>query len=83
MIGRLIDAENITYTDVRVHEGGWCETIKMAYKWYIDAIPTIEAIPVEWIRNLQDKFYEKSEWLIVAAVGAIIEDWQKEQRKEE
>ena len=49
----------------------------------VGSAPTVEAIPVEWIRNLQDKFYEKSEWLIVAAVGAIIEDWQKEQRKEE
>ena len=49
----------------------------------IECAPTVEAIPIEWLRNLQDKFYEKSEWLIVAAVGAIIEDWQKEHGKEE
>ena len=51
---------------------GDCIDLKLIRK-----VPSVEAIPVEWIRNLQDKFYEKSEWLIVAAVGAILEEWEK------
>ena len=83
MTGRLIEAdkaieatwEQPTYTDPL--------NVLTDVRDRIKELPTVEAIPVEWLRNLQDKFYEKSEWLIVAAVGAIIEDWQKEQRKEE
>ena len=80
MIGRLIDADNITYERVTLNEGSWHTRVEMAYKMDIDAMPTIEAIPVEWLKEKLTGHPEIS-YALTDAIITVLEAW--EQRKEE
>ena len=85
MTGRLIDANKIKYT--MLYKEDWITNTGIekqgVWKDQIDAMPTVDAIPVEWIENIiamakkvyADKFAESLE--------LMIEDWREEQRKEE
>ena len=44
---KLIDKEKIRYTDLA--EGQCPDGVWVAWKDWIDKIPTVEAIPVEWL----------------------------------
>ena len=45
---RLIDADELPYCedDAYIHAYDYC------YRYAIDAMPTVEAIPIEWIQNI-------------------------------
>ena len=45
----------------------------------IDEQPTVDAIPVEWIRKYTKDCDDRFAW----DVFYMVQDWQKEQRKEE
>ncbi len=50
---RLIDADKIPYETGEVSLGnGNYETVKIAYEGDIDAMETVDAIPVEWLEGL-------------------------------
>ena len=81
---RLIDANKIRYSDLsdgKVPDGLWC-----TWKERIDAMPTVNAIPIEWIKE-----WRKHKWLsnkpieerIVMAMGVrlMLEDWEKENER--
>lgn len=50
---RLIDADAIPYTEYDVPYGdGMYDTANGVYESEIDSMPTIDAIPIEWIDNI-------------------------------
>lgn len=68
---RLIDADKIRYSDLsdgRVPDGVWC-----TWKDRIDAMPTVKAIPIEWLEGqldvFGDGFYD---------LRLVIKHWEKE-----
>lgn len=77
---RLIDADKIRYSDLsdgQVPDGVWC-----TWKDRIDAMPTVEAIPVEWIKSWAMKNWVKSkkcEFDII--VSKLIDDWLEEENE--
>lgn len=68
---RLIDADKIRYSDLsdgRVPDGVWC-----TWKDRIDVMPTVKAIPIEWLEGqldvFGDGFYD---------LRLVIKHWEKE-----
>lgn len=71
---RLIDADKIRYSDLsdgHVPEGVWC-----TWKDRIDAMPIIEAIPIEWIKNWFNPKYANT--VYYSLLRGMIKDWEKE-----
>ena len=69
---RLIDADNIRYSDLsdgRVPEGVWC-----TWKDRIDEMPTVKAIPIEWI----EEWGWKNGMSESMSLRVMIDDWKKE-----
>ena len=69
---RLIDADAIPYTEYDVSYGdGMYDTANGVYESEIDAMPTIDAIPIEWIENIlaeignDSPFRPAIEWLLI------------------
>ena len=81
-MSRLINADKVQH-DIcelyKIYGDGMCSLEFIAHM--INSVPTVEAIPIEWLRNLQDKYYEESEWLLFTAVGSILEEWEKHDRE--
>ncbi len=75
---RLVDADKIRYSDLSdglVPEGVWC-----TWKDRIDDMPTVEAIPIEWIKSWAMKNWVKSkkcEFDIIAS--KLIDDWMEKE----
>ena len=69
---RLIDADAIPW---------FVEEVGVITKEEIDEMPTVEAIPIEWIANWMGKHQglEFDGWNV--AVGTMVHDWAE--RKEE
>ena len=75
---RLIDADKLPYVgdETYLHEFDYC------YRYAIDAEPTVDAIPVEWIKRWSKepmtekdmKLAEQCEWNILEW---LIADWQR------
>ena len=83
---RLIDADAL-YEEVADHvtSVSVCATAQQAigqtdFKWRcledIHNAPTIDAIPVEWLRSKKVKTYNWYKWW---TIDGLIEAWQKEQ----
>ena len=87
---RLIDADKIRYSDLSdglVPDGVWC-----TWKDRIDDMPTVKAIPIEWIRDYIKKhtftfrIYDTTNENNLDAittneftlVSKMLEDWEKE-----
>ena len=52
----------------------------VSFLWDIDDSPTIDAIPVEWMRGLKEKLYGNSNGLAYRMLlDVILNMWQKEQ----
>ena len=47
---KLIDKEKIRYTDLA--EGRCPDGVYVAWKDWIDKIPTVDAIPVQWLKDI-------------------------------
>ncbi len=71
---RLIDADKIRYSDLsdgHVPEGVWC-----TWKDRIDAMPIVEAIPIEWLKNeLIPKVEKLGATTYVDNIKFVLEDW--------
>ena len=49
---RLIDTDEIKYTDMLFSTGnGNYEHVGMVTQYEIDALPTVDAVPLEWIKR--------------------------------
>lgn len=79
---RLIDADKIPYFPKRVIGEG---TYNIITQSYIEATPTVDAIPVDYIWE-RAEWYEK-QWLeednhwcknVAEALRALLEDWEGE-----
>ena len=83
---RLIDADAIPYTEYDVSYGdGMYDSANGVYESEIDAMPTIDAIPIEYIKN-QIGRWERSKCESYHAIcyRHLIEEWEMEnERKEE
>lgn len=71
---RLIDADKIRYIDLsdsRVPDGVWC-----TFRERIHDMPTVEAIPIEWIREYtSDRTVEYGDmWVFIEC---MINDWEE------
>lgn len=78
---RLIDADALKKDIERQIElcvqmgmGEFAKPLKDGLFKEVDKQPTVDAIPVEWM---------KKHWGMNLKIQYLIEDWQKEQRKEE
>lgn len=79
---RLIDADKIRYSDLsdgRVPDGVWC-----TWKDRIDAMPTVKAIPVEWIVDWLTRQHIPASHTCddYYAVEMMINDWEKENERD-
>lgn len=74
-MARLIDAEGIKYITFTESKGnGIYEKVDMVERDVIDMMPTVDAIPVEWIEKWRvEKGRHMSERLVA---GKIIVDWK-------
>ena len=73
---RLIDADKIMYTDIsdgQVPNGVWITFIDR-----INGMPTVEAIPIEWIRQWVEENYELE---CDYAIEQMLDDWRAECEK--
>ena len=81
---RLIDADrllNPSFTDM------FDEPVKMTMfsRYAIESQPTVEAIPIEWIKEWYKKALSKSGFMgdEMVSVEDLLEDWEKENGTEE
>ena len=57
---RLIDADNIPYTEMDVGLGdGMYDVVKVAYECDIDAMPTVDAVPVRHGKWLDPEAFKR------------------------
>ena len=63
---RLIDA------DALKKHAGYYQNVTVQS---IDAAPTIDAIPVEWLKNLQQESLNENDRNMVGAIEAIFIEW--------
>lgn len=49
-----------------------------AIEYVIDNVPTVEAIPIEWIRKWNIRNYPYTALLMSEIIPKMIEDWEKE-----
>ena len=81
---RLINADKFKDSMKYVCDsGGWLEPVTTAVKEYvvknIDAQPTVDAIPIEWI----DQFVDKNRGYISrVTITWLLDDWRAEQRRQ-
>lgn len=88
---RLINADKIEFDDWDVPQGnGMYVTVGVTYKYDVDAQPTIEAIPVEWIEKKRDQVFKFMDEFKGArgnyyfatkahVLNALLEEWRQEQ----
>lgn len=78
---RLIDADTIQY-DQLLNTGNKEHPLEWAVsRPVINSMPTIEAIPVEWIEKQKARCYPRSiSWL---ALEALLKTWKEEKDKVE
>lgn len=77
---RLIDADEIikkTYGVVIEDMFHMDETVDVISRKDIDNAPTIEAIPIEWIRHYKS-IYGLTYSTLTNLLGTMIKDWEKE-----
>ena len=69
---RLIDAN-----ELKKHAGYYCVVTVES----INAAPTIDAIPVEWLREKIKEHTDEEGWqdYLANSFGLCVEEWQKEQ----
>lgn len=87
---RLIDADQLKVVSWRaqggrgVYESGFDDGVDYVVR-KIDKAETVEAIPVEWLWQMQDKMLSLPQFLFeeCATVGKIIIAWQKEQEAQD
>lgn len=76
---KLIDSNNIEYHKVWIETSieGQHDGCIMAYKNQIDSLPTVEAIPVEWLKNeLIPKAEKLGATTYVDNIKFVLEDWE-------
>lgn len=89
---RLIDADAIQYEEMDVPYGdGMYDVARIVYEGGIDAMPTVEAIPIAWLQAKADSWNaelktacpEDAEIIrhIRQKYIGIIEQWRKEDGK--
>ena len=44
----------------------------------VDAEPTVDAIPIEWLKRLQERYLEAECYMSVCVVNEILNLWEKE-----
>lgn len=69
---RLIDAGRIRYSDMsdgQVPGGLW-----YTFKDNVDEIPTVDAIPIEWIKDFANNIWWEDER---AVIEDMLEHWEK------
>ena len=86
MTGRLIDADAIEHCLVIGGRRHGKAIISEFIRRAIQTAPTVDAIPVEWVKKWIADHYDwdfVGEPKYISVVEYMFEDWQKEQRKEE
>lgn len=71
---RIIDADALKEA---MYQNGGCGICYM----YVDDAPTIDAIPVEWLREWQDEVGTINEWWPI--IERIITVWREEQEAQD
>ena len=80
---RLIDVDKLeTHEQMESMGNGMYDYVEVVYKDDIDAMPTVEAIPVEWIENIIAMAKKAYAYKFAESLELMIEDWREEQRKE-
>ena len=79
----LIDRNKIMYTDIsdgHVPDGVW-----ISFRDRINEMPTVEAIPVEWIKKQIEEWeswgpegLSDDEWEYGICLETLLENWEKE-----
>lgn len=72
---RLIDADKIDYI-VEDEEKPSC--LDYVRRSHIADEPTVEAIPIEWLLNLRNRYFEENCFMSVCIVNEILNIWSKE-----
>ena len=82
-MARLIDADYFEENGY-VHTLGYYEECIGKFVFYdtIKGAPTVEAIPIEWIRKKSDEVLGLPEVPMSLAYVALINQWRKEHGKE-
>ena len=78
---RLIDADKITFIEclAKLGNGMVCCHVKgIIPKEGIDMQPTVEAIPIEWIKRYAKKGGRIANILFPFEIEMMLEDWEKE-----
>lgn len=76
---RPIDADAITYKYMFKH-GGFAEAVE---KENIDMMPTVDAIPIEWIEaQIEEAGYSGYD-MHAYELATMLEEWKEKERKEE
>lgn len=76
---RLIDADGIEYESVAIEERGGFRATDIVEQKDIDEMPTIEAIPIEWIEEWYKKKADKPFVADDVSVRLLLRDWREEQ----
>lgn len=76
---RLIDADKLRLVKCGELDNG--KPINCVYEWAIKDAPTVEAIPVEWLKTQIEKCQEisnTSKTVGLAILAETIKQWEKE-----
>lgn len=71
---RLIDADTIPYFPKRIVGEG---TYNIVVQSYIEHMPTVEAIPIEWIKEWMNHPFLYQE-IAEGTIEMMLEDWREE-----
>lgn len=74
---RLVDANELKHEIVGTIP--MMATVRIPIKHKIDAAPTIDAIPVEWMREKMRGYASSLKSTETAALVMVMQMWQKEQ----
>lgn len=69
---RLIDADTVKKAFIGNRYG------TKAIEYVIDNVPTVEAIPIEWLQKKYDKWKDRDMLGWSYCIKLLIEDWEKE-----
>jgi hypothetical protein len=80
---RVIDADKLAMishgdTEDAAYDEGYCSAINW-FKEIIDEAPTVEAIPVEWIRHQMHLYASKLQSTELKALNITLCLWEKDQ----
>jgi len=70
---RLVDADKVDIPVMQREDNKW--VLRYNFKEVFDTIPTVEAIPIDWLRMW---FTKKASLIGIVLMSEIESDWEKE-----